>query len=119
MLWITGVVATTEWGWYLTYQPVVAGEQPPGRLRSTTDTCHTAKKAEECSAMLTAAGKNPFDAYDLKWTDAGWAFPDNADLVQTGISWERVGPRAGLAFIPPMLVLVIGSALGWAFRGFS
>jgi hypothetical protein len=48
-------------------------------------------------------------AYDLKWTDRGWDFSDNTVMVPAGIVWERVWPRAGLAFIPPVAVLVVGS----------
>jgi hypothetical protein len=118
-LWISGVAATTNWGRFLHYQPVIEGEQPPGRLRSTVDFCRSAKKAEECSAMLKAAGKNPYAAFDLKWTDTGWDFPDNTVMVPAeGIAWMRVWPVAGLAFIPPMAVLVIGTAFVWAIRGF-
>jgi hypothetical protein len=99
-LWIIGVGATTNWGWYFSYQPTLAGEQPPGRLQFTATTCTAAKTPEECSAMLEAAGKNPFDAYDLKWTDTGWGFADNTVMVPIGMVWERVWPRAVLAFIP-------------------
>lgn len=119
VVWVCTVGVITNWeGGLLSYRPTLTGEQPPRRLQSTTDTCWAAKKPEECSAMLTAAGKNPFDAYDLKWTDTGWEFPDNTVMVPAGIVWERVWPRAALTFIPAVLVLVLGAALGWAVKGF-
>jgi hypothetical protein len=61
-LWIAGVAATTDWGWYAFYQTPTD---------ATAEICAKAKKAEECSALLTGAGRNPFDAFDLKWTDVG------------------------------------------------
>jgi hypothetical protein len=118
VLWISGVAATTSWRRLVYYQPVIVGEQPLGRLQSTTEICSTAKEAKQCSDMLTAAGKNPFDAYDLKWSDSGWNFPDNAEMVVAGLAWENIAARVGLALIPPAFALVIGSALVWAVRGF-
>jgi hypothetical protein len=94
VLWIGGVGATTNWGWYLSYQPTIPGEQPPGKLEFTAQTCTAAKKPEECSAMLEAVGKNPFDAYDLKWTDGRWDFADNTVMVPVALVWERAWPRA-------------------------
>ena len=117
-LWIVGVGATTNWDLYLYYQPTLANEEPPGRLQSPAHICSAAKTSQECSALLQAAGKFPYDANDLKWSDKGWEFADNTIMVPTGIAWERFWPRAGLAFIPPVGVLVIGSAFGWAVRGF-
>lgn len=110
-LWIVGVGATANWGRLFAYQPTLTAEQPPGKLQSTAHICTKAKTPEECSATLEAAGKNPFDAYDLKWTDQGWDFADDTVMVPAGIVWERVWPVIRLAFIPPVVVLVIGSAL--------
>jgi hypothetical protein len=80
--------------------------------------CNAAKTSLECSDLLQRAAKFPYDANDLKWTDKGWDLADNTVMVPAGIVWERFWPRAGIAFIPPVVVLVIGSAFIWAFRGF-
>jgi hypothetical protein len=54
----------------------------------------------------------------LKWSDKGWDFADNTVMVPAGIVWKRFWPQVCLAFIPPLGLLVIGSAFVWAFRGF-
>jgi hypothetical protein len=118
VLWVGGVAATTTWSHLVYYQPVIVGEQPSGRLQATSDACASVKNAKECSDILTAAGKNPFDAFDLKWDGTGWAFPDNAVMEPAGVAWEEVWRRVALALVPPVSMLVTGWALIWAFRGF-
>jgi hypothetical protein len=34
------------------------------------------------------------------------------------VVWESIAARVGWALIPPAVVLALGSALVWAFRGF-
>jgi hypothetical protein len=69
------------------------------------------KNDSECADVLQRLGTNPFLAFGRttelrKLSDdklAGWA------AVRNGFEW---------ASIPPVLFLVVGSGLGWAFRGF-
>ena len=85
----------------------------------TARRCNIMRTPTSVCAMLEAAGKNLFDAYDLKWTDQGWDFADNTVMAPTGIVWERVWPVIGLAFIPPVVVLVIVSAFRQIVRAIS
>jgi hypothetical protein len=64
------------------------------------DICAKANDAEQCAGLLRAAGKNPFEAFD----------PEER---RTAIQFASIE-----AFVPPVFVLALGSALVWAFRGF-
>jgi hypothetical protein len=108
------VAATSRW--YLYYQPFLIGKDSQlTELQSTIELCSTAKNDKQCFDRLEAAGRNPFEAYGLKWTDSGWDFLDNTKMV---VAWESIAGRVGWALIPPAVVLALGSALVWAFRGF-
>jgi hypothetical protein len=107
VLWIGGVGVVT-WrtfpvdDWFVP-DPIVPG--------STADICSTAKNAEQCSDLLRAAGKNPFDAYDLNWDGHGssWIDKERREAIQFA---------SIVALVPPTSMLALGSALVWAFRGF-
>src|SRR5215469_5228795 len=108
VLWI-GCVGAITWGQYVYYED-------HSSLSSTFVICEKAKTNKECFNLLAAAGRNPFDAYDLKWGDTGWSLPGDVDVKFGGIAWEQL--PVALALVPPAFVLVIGSAFVWAFRGF-
>ena len=113
VLWI-GCVGAITWGQYVYYEPLFKASGDHSSLTSTFVICEKAKTDKECFNFLAAAGKNPFDAYDLKWGDTG--LPGDADVKFGGIAWEQL--PVALALVPPAFVLVIGSAFVWAFRGF-
>ena len=115
VLWI-GCVGAITWGQYVYFEPSFKASGNHSSLTSTFVICEKAKTNKECFNLLAAAGKNPFDAYDLKWGDTGWSLPDDGDVKFGGIAWERL--PVALALVPPAFVLVIGSAFVWAFRGF-
>jgi len=115
VLWI-GCVGAITWGQYVYFEPLFKASGDHSSLTSTFVICEKAKTDKECSNLLAAAGKNPFDAYDLKWGVTGWSLPDDVDMKFGGIAWEQL--PVVLALVPPAFVLVIGSAFVWAFRGF-
>jgi hypothetical protein len=48
----------------------------------------------------------------------GGELPDAPWILREKREMETIKYAVGLALVPPMLVLMIGSALVWAFRGF-
>jgi hypothetical protein len=104
VLWIACVGAIT-WGQYVYFEP----------LFKASVICEKAKTDKECFNLLAAAGKNPFDAYDLNWSDTGWSLPGDADVKFGGIAWEQL--PVALALVPPASARVcahnrIGLCLG-------
>jgi hypothetical protein len=112
ILWI-GVVGASTWRQFVFFEPVVVGK---ASLSSTANICSKATTSEQCFKLLEAAGRNPFSAFDLSWTDRGWSFPDDTKMQAEGVAWERL--PVAIALGPPLLLLVAGWAFVWAFRGF-
>ncbi|MGB8629288.1 MAG: hypothetical protein WCD69_07855 [Xanthobacteraceae bacterium] len=106
ILWCCVLIAMT-WKQFVYFVPT-APSKP--NLQETSNICARAGTATACADLLKAAGRNPFDAWDLKWDDKGWTFPDDTTVRLGGVTWERVPI--------PALMLVIGATLGWAFSGF-
>ena len=74
----------------------------------TADICSTAKDAQQCADLLRAAGKNPFDAFHLNWRPP-WIDKERCEAIQFA---------SIMALVPPAFMLILGSALVWAFKGF-
>jgi hypothetical protein len=51
-------------------------------------------------------------------SDAEVGLPD-APWVKKTERWDAIKTGAEMALIPPLLILLVGSALGWAIRGFK
>jgi hypothetical protein len=92
-LWVVGsifwiaAVGVLTWRQFVFFEPV-AVDNPS--LQSTADICSNATTSDQCYKLLEAAGKNPFYAFLLNWTDKGWSFPDNTAMEPKGIAWERL-----------------------------
>src|SRR5215472_18831951 len=65
VLWI-GCVGAITWGQYVSFEPWFKASGDHSSLTSTSVICEKAKTDKERFNLLRAAGKNPFDAYDLK-----------------------------------------------------
>jgi hypothetical protein len=124
VLWI-GAVGIVTWkrfpvdDWRISDPPAKAGSSVP---LSTIEICSTAKNDEQCFDMLAAAGRNPFDAYDLNWDDL--SSRSTEDLIRAHRRLidkdrrEAIQFASLVAIVPPAFVLALGSALVWAFKGF-
>ena len=100
VLWVGGVAAATWW----TFPPAELTDEEVG-LNTRPTECNN-KSNDECEAILTRLGKNPFDAFLP-------VPPPPAVTRRSAISFA-----AATALVPPLLLLPLGAALGWAFSGF-
>jgi hypothetical protein len=83
VLWIAIAVATT-WKQFVYFQPTAPGK--PDFL-DTTEICAQSTTAEACANLLKAAGKNPFNAWDLK------------HVVSDGATREALRARTPFTFL--------------------
>ena len=118
VLWIAGVVVVTWWTF-----PMGAWVIPSAKYRPTE--C-AGKSDSECYDMLKRYGSN-FDPDAYIASGAPEAPPGQTAPFDTSepyrVLWDEDRRAAlefasALALIPPILVLVFGLALGWAFTGF-
>jgi hypothetical protein len=80
---------------------------------------------EEFCAPKPALGEFSQCAFDA-WKarngqpiDGPWADYKSAEYKRTALVKESLKQGAELAFVPPVLVLVIGAMLAWAIKGFK
>jgi hypothetical protein len=106
VIWIGGVVGVT-WG---TFPPAELTDQEVG-LNTRPTECD-GKSNDECTAILTRLGKNPFDAFDPP------APPPEAEPRYVSKRRSAISFAAVAALAPPLVLLILGGAFGWAFRGF-
>jgi hypothetical protein len=112
VLWCCVLIAMT-WKQFVYFVPIAPGKPA---LQETSNICSQASTATACADLLKVAGKNPYAAWDLKWDDKGWNFPDDTTMRLGSIEWEYVPLLA--IFGVPAFMLAIGATLGWAFSGF-
>jgi len=105
ILWIGGVVAMTWW----TFPAAVLTDAEVG-LNTRPAEC-VGKNDDECVAILTRLGKNPFDAFDPPPPPPGQ--PEFVANRRSAVLFAGI-----MALVPPLVLLAFGGALGWAFRGF-
>jgi hypothetical protein len=138
VFWIAGVAAETWWTFPTDVEVPGASARPIECAGKSTD---------ECVEILERLGKNPWDAYprapDTTFDpneyaafkacmDAGKSKDQCAANLKPAFDPSkpyqivRDGERrtagqfaAILALAPPIFILALGSALGWAFKGFN
>src|SRR5262245_45464080 len=106
VLWIVGVAAFTWSNW----PPASLTDQEVG-LNTRPTECD-GKNNDECMAILTRLGKNPFDAFDLPAPQPG------QEPLYVAKRRDMLSFAAMTALAPPLVLLALGGALGWAFSGF-
>jgi hypothetical protein len=105
-LWIGGVIAVTWW----TFPPAALSEAEVG-LNTRPTECD-GKSNDQCMAILTRLGQNPLNAFDPLPPPLGEE-PQYASKRRSAISFAAIA-----ALVPPLVLLTLGGALGWAFSGF-
>jgi hypothetical protein len=87
------------------------------------------KSDNECFEVLTWLGKNPFEVFDPNPPPPGFAidkptakppFDPSRPYLEGRDKERQAAIRFGatLAFVPPVLVLIMGLALSWVVKGF-
>ncbi len=107
VLWIGGVLAVT----WRTFPPAELTDVKVGLNTSTRPTECDGKSNDQCMAILTRLGKNPFDAFDPPPLGEE---PQYVSKRRSAISFAAMT----WALVPPLVLLTLGGALGWAFSGF-
>jgi hypothetical protein len=107
VLWVVGV-AGVSWSTFpvddwVNTSNVTPDDFIPDEFAAYKACMATGKSSDDCAAVL----KPPFD-------------PSKPyRVVRDDERRTAVWFAATLAIVPPILILVLGSALGWAFKGFS
>jgi hypothetical protein len=113
LVWIA-VVGLLTWRDFLQ----LPSSLPEGsEAAAAVEICSEAKSDTQCADLLKAAGKNPFGAFFLEWKEGNLISAHGNRIGPASIQWNQV-PLV-LSLSPPIVVLLVGSMLVWAFKGFS
>jgi hypothetical protein len=106
VIWIGGVVGVTWW----IFPPAELTDQ---EVDQQPEECH-GKSKDECKEIERRLGDLWWDVPFLNEPERRW----NAALQYVSKRRSVISFAALAALVPPLVLLILGGAFGWAFRGF-
>lgn len=105
--WIVGVGGVT-WTWKPPFDPSKPFEIVPSSKRAEFQALGARDPWAEFNPQGSPKAATPTEFDPLEF----------ATFKLSAQRWETIQTAAEVALIPPILLLTLGSALGWAIRGF-